>query len=339
MPCPPGGCASWASTRLCKPLPPICLGCDYDPGELQMLWFCWRARATGEYGGLTPVDLAPGLIDISGRVNISKIIEYCQKRGPLVAPFTQYNRFGFKAGGILGTAFGTGNGVGGFSGGVGGGGGADIVIAPAAGGAAGGGGGGLCVCNPDDPDLLTVVVCTELDCDADEPKVEITVCGGTPPYTWSVTGGEGASFTQSGTNNRNVEVIPAVTAEVAGIAYHHGFEVTLQSTGCAQPDKQFADPIGCEEESEGSCTETSFGGGIFEITCQDRPDEPGFACGHDFSTTGSFCDDCPVRSGVHDVRTQQMKDDGCIPCRLSMDGLTITVEDDVGATVVTVISL
>ncbi|KKL83055.1 hypothetical protein LCGC14_1978560, partial [marine sediment metagenome] len=47
----------------------------------------------------------------------------------------------------------------------------------------------------------------------------------------------------------------------------------------------------------------------------------------------------PTKSGVLDVRTQQMKDDGCIPCGLSIDGLNITVEDDVGDTVVTVISL
>ncbi|KKK90607.1 hypothetical protein LCGC14_2721320, partial [marine sediment metagenome] len=288
------------------------------------------------------------LIDISKTTNLAQVIAYCESRGTLVQQFTNFSRFGFQfnlpnfraagsfsswSGGVFSSATSPG-------GGGGSGGGGDDPIAPDPGGGGGGGGGpATCPCTPDGGSDLTVVVCTELDCDAGSPKVEITVCGGTPPYTWSLSGGEGASGVQSGTNNRNVKVVPADTTLVAGVAYWHGFEVTLFATGCAQPDKQFADRLGCEDESEGTCTETAFGGGVFEITCQDRPDEPGFECGHDVSTTGSFCADCPTRSGVHDVRTQQMKDDGCIPCRLSMDGLNITVEDAVGDTVVTVISL
>ena len=136
-----------------------------------------------------------------------------------------------------------------------------------------------------------------------------------------------------------MKVTPADTETVVGVAYWHVFEVTLFATGCAQSDKQFGNRFGCEDESEGSCTETFFGGVTSEITCQDRPDEPGFECGHEFSVTGSFCADCSERKGIADVRTQQMKDDGCIPCRISMEGLNITVEDNVGDTVVTVISL
>ena len=345
MACPPGNCAAWGAFRLCKPLPPIVIDGSYSPDELQLLWFCWRARSTGEYGGNTPVDLGfdtPGLIDISKTTNIAKIIAYCDSRGTLVRQFTNFSRFGvkfnspnYKASGSFSTW------SGGIFGGATspGGGGGDVIVGTGSGGDAGGGGAATCPCTPDSGTDLTVVVCTELDCDGADPKIEITVCGGTPPYSWSISGGEGAVETQSGANNRNVVVVPAVSATVAGIAYHHGFEVTFFATGCAQPDKQFAFPIGCEGESEGACAETAFGGGVFEITCQDRPDEPGFECGFDVSTVGNHCVDCPTRSGVHDVRTAQMITDGCIPCGLSMDGLNITVEDDVGDTVVTVISL
>ena len=331
MACPPGNCASWAAFRLCKPLPPICLGCEYDPGELQMLWFCWRARSTGEYGGLTPVDLAPGIIDISGKTNIAKIIEYCQSRGTLVAPFTNFNRFGFKFNLTnIRTAGALAN-FGGFAGGVDAG---DVPIAPAAGGTGGGGGGGTCSCTPDNGSDLTVVVCTELDCQASEPKIEITVCGGTPPYQWTLSGGEDLSGQQSGTNNRNVSVTPPSTTTVAGEAYEHGFEVTKDDAVCLCTcgNRQHAEPKGCEDESEGVCRQTSFGEGTFGITCQpDPPDDCGFPVG-----LPDECANC-AKSGVKDIRTQQMKDDGCKPCGTSFDGAIITVTDDVGTQVSTVV--
>ncbi len=345
MACPPGNCAAWGAFRLCKPLPPIVIDGSYTPDELQLLWFCWRARSTGEYGGSTPIDLgfdSPGLIDISKTTNIAKIIAYCDSRGTLVRQFTTFSRFGvkfnlpnFAAAGSFST---WSRGVFGSATSPGGGGGED----PIGGGTGGGGSGGgaaTCPCTPDNGSDLTVVVCTEIDCDATTPKIEITVCGGTPPYTWSLSGGEGASGVQSGSNNRNVKVVPAVSATVGGTAYEHGFAVTFFATGCAQSDAGFAFPIGCEDEAEGNCRQVAFGSGTFNTTCQDRPDEPGFECGFDVSITGSHCADCPTKSGVLDVRTQQMKDDGCIPCGLSMDGLNITVEDDVGDTVVTVIAL
>lgn len=305
-----------------------------------MLWFCWRARATGEYGGLTPVDLFPGLIDISGKTNISKIIEYCNRRGPLVAPFTIYNRFGMRLSSVLAGAFGTGTGIGGFSGG-GGGGGADSPIAPAAGGSSSGGGAAACACLPDvDPgppevDLLTVVVCTELDCSIAEPKIEITVCGGVPPYQWSTVGGEGdITAVQSGTNNRNVLVTPPDRPTVSGTAYSSGLEITNPGS-CPNSAFQCSNAVGCDDVEISSCTGPTSLSAVFSVVC----------------VTGGVCDpfvDCLPCSGAcadfglccpFDRRSQQMKDDGCLPCALSMDGLTITVEDAVGTKVSTVIAL
>ncbi|KKK94452.1 hypothetical protein LCGC14_2682720, partial [marine sediment metagenome] len=225
MACPPGNCAAWGAFRLCKPLPPIVIDGSYTADELQLLWFCWRARSTGEYGGSTPMDLgfdSPGLIDISKTTNIAKIIAYCDSRGTLVRQFTNFSRFGVKfnlpnfraagsfstwSGGVFGSATSPG-------GGGGGGGGED----PIGGGTSGGGSGGgaaTCPCTPDGGSDLTVVVCTELDCDAGSPVMEITVCGGTPPYTWSLSGfNTTPTAVQSGTNNRNATVTPLPTTFV-----------------------------------------------------------------------------------------------------------------------------
>ncbi len=347
MACPPGNCAAWGAFRLCKPLPPIVIDGSYSPDELQLLWFCWRARSTGEYGGSTPVDLgfnSPGLIDISKTTNIAKIIAYCDSRGTLVRQFTNFSRFGvkfnlpnYKASGSFSTWSG---GV--FSGATspGGGGGGDVVGSdPTGGGTSGGGGGGgaTCPCTPDNDSDLTVVVCTELDCSAETPNIVITACGGTPPYQWSISGGGGGTptITQSGTSNRNVSVVPPATVEVAGIAYYTGWLWT-NDPGCILSNNAFSVPFGCQGESEGSCSNTARNPSTFPILCEDQgvvcglPDcDPGDSCGQ-FSATAS---------GSHDARTQQMKDDGCHPCVVEMDRSVITVTDDVGTEVATVIVL
>ncbi|KKL69542.1 hypothetical protein LCGC14_2113880, partial [marine sediment metagenome] len=101
---------------------------------------------------------------------------------------------------------------------------------------------------------------------------------------------------------------------------------------CTCGNRQHAEPKGCEDESEGVCRQTSFGEGTFGITCQpDPPDDCGFPVG-----LPDECANC-AKSGVKDIRTQQMKDDGCKPCGTSFDGAIITVTDDVGTQVSTVV--
>ena len=351
MACPPGNCAAWGAFRLCKPLPPIVIDGSYSPDELQLLWFCWRARSTGEYGGNTPVNLGfdtPGLIDISKTTNIDKIIAYCDSRGTLVRQFTNFSRFGvkfnlpnFKATGSFSTW------SGGIFGGATspGGGGGDIEIAPdptGEGGGSGGGGAGTCGCTPDAPDLLTVVVCTPLDCEASaDLTVKLTVCGGTPPYSWSLSGGGGGSpvLVQSGTNNRNANVTAPSNTSGSGEAYRKivghldGVGCTLQSTARMEYDCQ-------DELIDGVChTDTSDPCGLTgpivcrEVACVDPLPVCGGAgepCGAGsiiFSGGGAACD---TRDAIQIAA-------GCLPCAVSMDGLNITVEDDVGATVVTVL--
>ena len=216
MACPPGNCAAWGAFRLCKPLPPIVIDGSYSPDELQLLWFCWRARSTGEYGGSTPVDLgfnSPGLIDISKTTNLAQVIAYCESRGTLVRQFTNFSRFGvkfnlpnYKASGSFNTWSG---GVFGGATSPGGGGGEDSIGGGGGGGTSGGSGAATCE-GCDDSSGLAIKVCTNIDCDDPSPKVEITACGGVPPYSWSLSGAveEGVILTISGTNNRNAIAVP-----------------------------------------------------------------------------------------------------------------------------------
>ena len=366
MACPPGNCAAWGAFRLCKPLPPIVIDGSYTPQELQLLWFCWRARSTGEYGGTTPVDLGfntPGLIDISKTTNIAKIIAYCDSRGTLVRQFTNFSRFGVKfnlpnfqasgsfstwSGGVFGGATSPGGG-----GGSGGGGGEDPVGSdPTGGGTSGGGGGGgaTCPCTPDGGSDLTVVVCTDIDCETEEPEIEITVCGGTPPYQWSTSGGGGGSpvVVQSGTNNLNVRATPPTTEDIAGEAYQKVL-YSLKTSGCVV-GTNVSSGYSCQDVSLQNCdsspTADCLGAGAAfcrEVACPDDESVPcwdvisGGVCGSAGACNG--CDKVLAGEGaVCDVRSQQMIDDGCIPCGIAMDGLSITVTDSLGTEVTTVIS-
>ena len=342
MACPPGNCAAWGAFRLCKPLPPIVIDGSYTPDELQLLWFCWRARSTGEYGGTTPVDLgfdSPGLIDISKVTNIAKIIAYCESRGTLVRQFTNFSRFGVKfnlpnfqsAGafsGWTGSIFGGLSSPGGGSSSEGG---EDIS------GLTGGrGGAATCPCTPDGSSDLTVVVCSEINCEDASPFIEITVCGGTPPYSWSLSGGGGGSptKTESGGHNRNVKVESPSRPSVSGTAYHLGLEVTNPGS-CPNAAFQCSNAVGCDDAEISGCTGPTALGATFQVVCVTGGSCESFT---DCAPCGTACSGfgmcCPF-----DVRTAQMITDGCLPCRISMDGLNITVEDDVGDTVVTVISL
>ena len=201
-----------------------------------------------------------------------------------------------------------------------------------------------CICTPDqdeeDPptDLLTIIVCAELDCEAENPKIEITVCGGVPPYQWTIAGERSTvTITQSGTNNKNVTVTPPEETVVAGTAYRTGFEITKSGGACSCTCSafQFSEPFDCSGESLGNCAQTALGEGTFPINCED--DTLGNCGLFPNSTPGDPCDNC-ARSGIVDLRTQGMKDAGCVPCELLFEGATITVEDDAGTKVVTTLS-
>ena len=212
---------------------------------------------------------------------------------------------------------------------------------------------GACACTPDEGNLLTVVVCTDIDCTATEPKIELTACGGTPPYTWSVVGGETPTQTDSGSSDRNTKIEPTAntTPGEPGNAYGRGHGETRSSRDPAQNCIrvwQSGATYNCAGVQTGSCTNrTPSEIGEMPINCElpsVNPDPGG--CQDPSGIQASFCGvTCQHAGGCEpceqvtiDIRTQTQKDNGCKPCAATMEGVVITVTDAVGAAVSTIVS-
>ena len=187
----------------------------------------------------------------------------------------------------------------------------------------------------EDISSLNVQIEVELDCTEATPLVKLRVCGGTPPYTWVISGGEGAiTNVKSGGWDQVITVAPPSGSEVSGVAYRNGLKVTNPGS-C--PDGAFdcANTVGCDGVEISGCTgPVTEAGNNWAVVCVT-----GGACESfvDCAPCGTACSGFPS-GNPFDKRTQQMIDDGCLPCALSMDGVTITVTDAEGASVVTVIS-
>lgn len=219
-------------------------------------------------------------------------------------------------------------------------------------GSVGGGGGGaaqtgLCPCTPDDGDLLTVAICTEMDCDDTEPKIELTACGGTAPYTWTITGGETPTQTDSGIGGLNTKIEPPTntTPGTSGDAFSRGHSETLLDHDLVcRTAWTFGALYNCAGVKTGNCVQrTTSAIGDMPVTCESASHAPHLACaGSSFPSQCGFtcredggCDPCEQRTV--DLRTAQMITDGCKPCSATMEGMIVTVTDAVGAVVSTVV--
>ena len=235
------------------------------------------------------------------------------------------------------------------------------------GGGGDGGGAATCPCTPDGGSDLTVVVCTELNCGAEVPKFEITVCGGTPPYSWVLAGASGSpTIVQSGANNRNAVVTPisseddfpgqtafakvsqlcrASAGDCCGFTFNlalwANFDCANQQLGSCQTAINVpANPANCNDGAP--ATHCLAGDCAASCTPPDNNNCNTGLCG---GSGPAFKDtsECVVFSAgeggvVCDKRSQEMKDAGsCLPCSMQLDRATITVTDDIGTQVVTVI--
>ena len=152
-------------------------------------------------------------------------------------------------------------------------------------------------------------------------SVVYTAVGGSGPYSWGATGGEGSpGLVISGDNNKTVTVTPP-TSTGAGTAYYLGFQETRPS-GCFA-EFEYSAPYGCQGQSLGSCAQTALSAS-FGIVCSTQGSCPGVP-----DCVQPVCDNYPLCC-PWDVRSQAQKDGGCLPCKISMDGVVVTVTDAFG---------
>lgn len=220
------------------------------------------------------------------------------------------------------------------------------------GGAAGGGGGGSgCTCTPLNG-ALTIKCCTnncKLSCSSTK-SLDLKVCGGRGPYSWSKTGnnkfkGKGDETTDTTTaTGTAVTMRPPVNSGSgeAGTAYYksiwgdncghaHAGGVTVTAFGCndvfiaqvidavTNIECGFVDSTcGCSEHVGHGSTAGSCGG---VVSC-------GFECA---SGTESVC--AQANGGVDDKRSAGMIAAGCNPCGINAYNATVSVTDANGVVV------
>ena len=169
-----------------------------------------------------------------------------------------------------------------------------------------------------------------------DASVTLTASGGRPGpdgYSWSVTGNnltttEGV-LTVTGVNKQNVQIKPPdnranqVPVSVAAYLYCSLGALTLNSNNCVPLG--FSSPVTIGQHF--GCADNYLACTHVELLCSD-PNLPAF---------NNRCVNCsagglPPTFGQFQVtRSPQMIIDGCRPCRLEMQGATVTVTDAAGA--------
>ena len=202
---------------------------------------------------------------------------------------------------------------------------------PGVGGAGGGGGGGGgCGCSPSDGQSLTITCCTascSMSCSGGK-SLSITVCGGVPPYSYSVTG----SLTAKKTSGSSATITPPANTG-SGVAGDASREVYFSRAGSSTD--QNARLHGCNDQVTSACSmeATSAGtpcralGFAVDELCTGSPAAaPGTICPVSSSCTDLYFWTC-------DTRTAGMIAAGCKPCRLMSAGQVVTVTDSLGTSV------
>ena len=218
------------------------------------------------------------------------------------------------------------------------------------GGGGGGGGGSGCTCVPTADGGLTIKSCNannSLDCGGTK-KLDLIVCGGRGPYTWSKTG----SIVLNRTAGNRVTVTPPTNSGsgVSGKAYSKAlFTVSCGHTsGTIHAASQYKASYNCDD-SLNTCPDGAVGGTATVLAFVDSACSCATHSAHAISGAGSItevecsniyatgeeCTAAKAIGSVTDHRTAGMISDGCVPCGLQA-GATVSVTDAAG-TVYTVI--
>jgi hypothetical protein len=172
--------------------------------------------------------------------------------------------------------------------------------------------------------------------DCTKKIIRCFACGGKPPYRWQVTVGQldrtdGMVVKLSPPVNVNPGSSPGVAAFKWAAKYCSalGFnDCVCQMFDCAGNALNACEGIGCSDALPVGC---GCAGGTDSCTLySDGATSPGCAGLPVFNPP---CSGLPALHYTKDLRTQNMKDNGCKPCSAEMNGAVVTVTDSLGNSV------
>ena len=195
----------------------------------------------------------------------------------------------------------------------------------------GGGGGGIaCNCIPASDGGLTIKSCTannSMKCSSSNSsakKLNLIACGGSPPYSWSVTGGLGLSST----SGSETTVTPPTNSGsgVAGVAY--------ELIWCESGGGQRTTDHSCNDVA-GTCVGTANCSTCISHTCSGVVTTMNGlgGCDQTIPTNSIACGGVIGTKTFCDTRSASMITAGCNPCGTSTDGKVVTVTDAIGTAV------
>jgi hypothetical protein len=210
------------------------------------------------------------------------------------------------------------------------------------GGGAGGGAG--CTCVPNGNGQLTIKSCNannSLNCGSNK-SLDLLVCGGKGPYTWSRTGtvnlkGVSGSTPGGSATGTKITVTPPTNSNPSepGSAWRHDWlDCTFCTAGvCTTCGPPISEIHGCDDAVT-VCTTTSSCGTPPNPPCASVPFESGKCDGFgNAGATTTFCGNTVKTKHTDtycDVRTPTMIANGCNPCGVVAGGATVSVTDAAG---------
>ena len=240
-------------------------------------------------------------------------------------------------------------------------------LVESSGGEGGGSGGPLIMFCEEEVDAgdfanAQTATCAKIDCASGTPHLNFRAIGGNPPYTWTAVGNgtdPDPTVAVSGTDNEEAEVTPPAPGTALGLAYVMGTRFWTNNFGPCTVCSIASQGYDCDDDTFSTCngfacgvTDTFIIGSSSDFACNTDPDckNPGAGCGGfpecqpSVSTCGTMPPLSPASNTVEfdwlcDKRTPAQIATGCAPCRVVMPNAVVTVTDQNGTQISSVVEV